>query len=93
MTGSGMRVFGYRGATTCHVNPFRVFSYGIRFLQAIVHEFEPEKSIKSVLHFPGAAISGKYGFKVKAHQNSHLTRGIVGGVVVNVIYIRCKEPC
>ena len=63
-----MRINGDRGATSCHVDTYRVFSHGIWIVQAN-SKCQSKKPIESVLHLTGASFTRKHGIEVKADQN------------------------
>ena len=86
-----MRVIGNGGATTCHVDPFRIFPHGLWFLQAIAHKCKPKKPIKSMLHFPGTPFTREHGPKVKTDQDSCLTRGMNQGVICIEVDCDCDR--
>ncbi|KAK2646161.1 hypothetical protein Ddye_021356 [Dipteronia dyeriana] len=65
-----MRINGDGGATSCHVDTYRVFSHGIWVVQAN-SKCQSKKPIESVLYLTGASFTRKHGIEVKADQNQN----------------------
>ncbi|KAL5980331.1 hypothetical protein ACLOJK_028239 [Asimina triloba] len=73
---SGVRFYGYRGATACNAHTDGVLPDGIWVVSAMPAEQQPTESVEPLMHLSGVALTGKYGFEAEANKDEDFIAGL-----------------